>query len=192
MSAPERWWRLKRALLRDPITLAVPLHTDLGRRPHTQVILQPGGRDGAKNALTWVLAVLVLLFLVVAVAEQLWLLALIAAGIAALGGLAAWVAHRRAAMSWSATWHRDHVVVHDGRYGRSRTWQEHLVAFTGVARAHAYIARGNELTPNLRVHGVILEHPAPEKSVLLHAQREPIGDDVLAHYARELGTRVIG
>lgn len=189
--SPPQWWPVKRRLVQDPIALAAPLHTDLGDRPHNQSILQPRGIDSSQKLLGVTVAVVMGLFVAVAVAEQLWSLALIGAVLAGLAGVAAWVAWLRATMSWSATWHRDHVVVCDGRYGPVRTWWEPLSAFTGVTRRCAYVSRGNELTAGQQVHGVLLEHPHTHKSLLLHAQREPIGDELLAAYARDLRTREI-
>lgn len=139
----------------------------------------------------WLLAVLVSLFVGDAMAERLWNVALIAGVIGALGALATWIAYRRAAMSLVATWHRDRVVVQDSRYGRTRIWEERLAAFHGVARKDAYLRQGSGLTPNLRVYGVILAHRAPLRSLLLHAERRPIPDDVLTDYARQLGTEVV-
>lgn len=171
--------------------MAAPLRTELGRRPHTQPILLPHKADRLQKAMLWSVAVLAGVFIGVAVAERLWLLAWIAVGLAALLGAVAWVMRLRASMLWSATWHRDHVVVHDGRHGPTRTWREPLTAFTGVARRGAYLAQGNDYMPGRRVHGVVLEHPAAHKSVLLHAQRQPIADEVLTDYARQLHTGVI-
>lgn len=188
---PARWWQVKRRLLRDPITLATPLRTELGSRPHTQAILIPRRVDGAQKAMAWLLGALVAVFVAVAVAERLWTLALIAGALAVLLGFAVWLARARARMAWSATWHRDRVVVHDGRYGPPRTWEEPLSAFAGVTRRRAHLSRGNEYTPDVWFHGVVLEHPALDRSVLLHAQPAPVSDDLLADYARQLGTRVL-
>lgn len=189
--SPPRWWLVKRRLVQDPIALAAPLRTDLTDRPHTQPILQPRGIDGTQKLLGATVAVVTSLFIGAAVVEQLWSLVLIGGALAGLAGVAAWVGWLRATMSWSATWHRDHVVVCDGRYGPVRTWREPLSAFTGVARRGAYVSRGNELMAGQRMHGVLLEHPRAHKSMLLHAQRQPISDDVLNRYARDLQTSVV-
>ena len=118
MADPTTGWHLTRRMLQDPIALAVPLHTDLEVLPHSQVIVRPRRMDRVQQLLALVIAIVVLVFAAAAIAERLWGLAVIAGTLAALLGVAMWVAYRRAVMSWSATWHRDRVVVRDGRYGR--------------------------------------------------------------------------
>lgn len=181
--------QVKKAILQDPIVLAAPMRTTFRERPFTQIILSP--QEDSPDTVQKVAVGLLLLpagvgFLASLFSAQ-WTLFFITGFLLLGGGLIAWIIKLRSQMSWQATWHEERVEVEDGRYGQPIHWTEPLSAFTGLKRDFGQIQQGSQYTPNRKVHGLLLQHPDPCKSILLHADYHPIGEDTIAYYKAQLG-----
>jgi hypothetical protein len=184
--------RVKKAILQDPIVLAAPMRTAFGERPFTQTILSPQGYslDPVQKAALGLLLVPAAIGFLASLFSAQWTLFFIT-GFLLLGcGLIIWIIRLRSQMSWQATWHEERIEVEDGRYGQPVRWTEPLSAFTGLKRDFGQIQRGGPDTPNRKVHGLLLRHPDPFKSILLHAAYHPIGEDTVAYYKAQLGPGV--
>ncbi|MCA9951489.1 MAG: hypothetical protein KDE48_17690 [Anaerolineales bacterium] len=180
--------KIKRTMLQNPIVLAAPLQTRLEDRPLTVTILSPAGfrlDTVQKVALSMLLVPAVTVFFASLISAQ-WTLFFITGFLLLLVGLILWIIKLRAQMVWKVTYYRDAVEVIDGRYGKPTHWTEPLSAFTGLKRDFGMIRRGGQYTPNQRVYGLLLAHPDPFKSVLLHASYDEIEDDTVAYYTAQL------
>lgn len=186
--------QIKKAILQDPIVLAAPLRTRFGERPFTQTILSPQEHapDTVQKVALGLLLVPAGVGFIASLFSAQWTLFFIT-GFLLLGcGLIIWIIKLRSQMAWKVTWHDDRVEVEDGRYGQPVPWTEPLSAFTGLKRDFGQMQQGNQYTPNRKVHGLLLHHPDPDKSILLHADYDPIDDDVIAYYEAQLGRKLTG
>ncbi len=102
-----------------------------------------------------------------------------------------WIIRLRGSMVWRVKWHDNVVEVEDGRYGPVENWLEPLDAYEGLKRDFGLIPRTNQYSVGRRVHGLLLSHPMPDKSILLHADYESIGEDVIAYYEEHLETTLL-
>jgi hypothetical protein len=180
--------RLKKAMLQDPIVLAAPMQTRLENRPFTKTILSPGGfkLDTVQKVALALLIIPTALGFVASIFSANWVLVGITGFLFLLCALMFWVIHLRSGMLWKVTWYPNIIEVEDGRYGKAETWREPIAAFRGLQRDFALIPRANQYAPNRRVHGLLLLHPDPYKSILLHASHEPIGEEIVNYYAHHL------
>jgi len=182
--------RLNKAILQSPIVLAAPLETRLDRRPITVEILSSGEftLDRVQQVSLGMLIIPAVLGFLFSLFSADWTLFFICSFTLMLLGVIVWIIRLRAGMFWQATWHADSVEVVDGRYGPKSVWREPYTAFKGIQRDYGQLPRiGSGYAPSRQVHGLLLEHPDPFKSVLLHASYEPIGEDVVRRYAGEFG-----
>lgn len=184
--------KLKKSMLQSPIVLAAPMQTRLEKRPFTQTILTPPGVtfDKVQKASFGCLVIPAVVAFVASLVSANWALLLITTVFLLLVGVAVWVVKLRGQMVWRVTWHEDQVEVEDGRYGATEWWTEPLTAFTGLQREVGHIRRGGQYTPNQPVYGLLLAHPDPFKSILLHASREPIGAEAIAYYEAQLSKKL--
>ena len=184
---------IKKAILQNPIVLAAPMQTRLEKRPFTQTILSPKGFKLAtvqKVALGILGIPTVLVFAASFLWEQ-WTLFFISGFMLLLVSLIIWIIKLRAQMVWIVTWRYDSVEVQDGRYGKFNHWVEPLSAFTGLKREIGHTQRSGQYTPNRQVHGLLLVHPDPFKSILLHADTKPISDQSVTYYKMHLRQQLI-
>ena len=184
---------IKKAVLQDPIVLAAPMTTRLEERPFTKTILSPQGfsLSTAQKVALGVLVVPTALGFVLSLLTGQWTLLLFAGVLLLLVGIMGWVIRLRSQMVWIVTWHHDSVEVEDGRYGKFDHWIEPLTAFSGLKRDFGVLPRGGDYGPNRKVHGLLLAHPDPDKSVLLHADTKPISDQTVSYYRMKLKHQLI-
>ena len=184
---------IKKSVLQDPIVLAAPMTTRLEERPFTKTILSPQGFSLStmqKVALGILLVPAALGFTLSLLTGQ-WALLGITGFLLLLVGLMWWVIRLRAQMVWIVTWHHDSVEVEDGRYGNFDHWIEPLTAFSGLKREFGALPRGGDTGPNRKVHGLMLVHQDPYKSILLHADTKPISDQTISYYRMKLKHQLI-
>lgn len=186
--------KIKKGMLQSPIVLAAPLETRLEKRPFTKTILAPLAAPMNKTqkiALGLLLVPTSLAFISSLFSAQ-WPLFFITGFLLLLFGLMVWIIKLRSKMVWKVTWHQDSVEVVDGRYGKAQQWTEPIATFNGLMRDSGRIAQGViHHTINRKVHGLLLAHPDPTKSILLHASRQAIGDDIVAYYGEQLGKTLL-
>jgi hypothetical protein len=180
---------ITKAVLQNPIVLAAPLETRLESRPVTVQLISPGSfsLDNVQKVALGALVVPAVLGWLYSLFSAEWTLFFICGFMLLLVGLIFGILRLRAAMSWQATWHQDFVEVEDGRFGRPVQWREPLSAFSGLKRDFGLLPSFRQYSSGRRVHGLLLVHPDPQKSVLLHASYKPIGDDIAGYYAGQLG-----
>ncbi|MCA9923525.1 MAG: hypothetical protein KC421_14195 [Anaerolineales bacterium] len=184
---------IKKAILQNPIVLAAPMQTTFTKRPFSQTILSPKGftLDTVQKIALTILIVPTGLGFISSLFSAAWTLFFITGFLLLLCGLIMWIIKLRSDMIWQVTWHHDSVEVEDGRYGPTIHWIEPLAAFIGLKRDFGYIHQSRQYIPNRRVHGLLLVHPDPFKSILLHADRQPIEDEVIVYYETELGQNLV-
>ncbi len=185
---------IKKTMLQDPIVLAAPMQTRLEHRPYTKTLLSPQGfsLDPVQKIAFAVLLVPTSIGFVASLFSANWTLAAITGFLLLLSALMVWIIRMRSRMIWKVTWYPNMVEVEDGRYGRPETWREPISAFTGLMRDSGLIRRGGRYTPSQGVYGLLLAHPDPFKSILLHAAYDHIEDDIVAYYEEQLGKKLIG
>lgn len=184
--------RLKLAILQDPIVLAAPMETQLEKRPFTQTILSPAHYrlDKVQKVALGLLIVPAALFFLSGLLSQQWTLVLILGFLLALVGFIVWITQLRSQMFWRVTWHEGFVEVEDGRYGKIEQWTESLSSFQGLKLAFGYQQQRGKYAVNLKVNGLLLMHPDPFKSILLHANIQPIADETIAYYELQLNQKL--
>lgn len=185
--------QIKRSMLQDPIVLAAPMQTQLEERPFTQTILSPKGfkLSTFQKVATGALLVPPILGFAFSLLTQQWIFLFITGFVLLLVGVMGWVIKLRSEMVWIVTWNYDSVEVEDGRYGKFEHWIEPLSAFSGLKRDFGVLPRGGQHTPNRKVHGLLLVHPDPFKSILLHADAKPISDQTVSYYRMKLRQQLI-
>lgn len=185
--------KIKKAMLQSPIVLAAPMQTGLEKRPFTQTILSPTGfqLDKVQKASFGCLIIPTIIVLISSLFSANWSLLLITSFMLLPIGLAAWVVKLRSNMVWEVTWHANRVEVKDGRYGPVEQWSEPLAAFTGLQRDEGHLASTKSYRSGKRFYGLLLAHPDPFKSILLHASPEPISQETVAYYEAQLGQRLV-
>ncbi len=175
---------MKKALLQDPIAMAAPMETEFGKRPFQKVILSPETftlHQTQKNAL-WLILTPTLLLLFYGLFRLNWTMIIISGFIAIIFGIVVGVTYMRSGMVWKVTYHSNAIEVEDGRYGKKDFWIEPLSNFKGIDQQFGVLQTGNERNPDIKVYGIFLEHEDPFKSVLLHADYDPIHIDVINRY----------
>ena len=189
--------KIKRSCLQNPLVLAAPMGTLLDERPCTSNILDP---QQSSISLIQKIAFLVLVVplgygFLTSLYYLHWLGLAMTGFMLMLIVLAAWVSVQRSRMSWKATWHDDRVEVEDGRYGPLEQWSEPLSAFTGLKMELGVIPRvstqAEDYRPTKMVYGLMLVHPDPFKSLLLHAEKDSISDDIVAWYEQQLDKKLL-
>ncbi|MFW6068878.1 MAG: hypothetical protein ACOC9E_04780 [Chloroflexota bacterium] len=185
--------RIKKEMVQNPIVLAAPMRTTLAERPVTQTILSPQGfsLDTVQKAAIVLLLVPTIIGFAASLLSAAWTLFLITGFILMMIGAILWLIRLRSQMVWNATWYDDTVEVEDGRYGQTTHWSEPLSAFTGIELDFGLIQQGNQYAAGRKVHGLLLRHPDPFKSILLHAQAQPIDASTIAWYEAQLGQKLI-
>ncbi|MEM7335641.1 MAG: hypothetical protein AAF490_26420 [Chloroflexota bacterium] len=179
---------MKKAFLQDPIAVAAPMETEFDKRPFQKIILSPeifALHQNQKFAL-WLILTPTLLILFISLIRLNWTWIIISGIIALLFGLVVAVTYMRSGMVWKVTYHTHSIEVEDGRYGNKEFWIEPLTNFKGITQQFGVLQKGNERNPDIKVYGVFLEHEDPFKSILLHADYDPIPDDVLTYYKTQL------
>jgi hypothetical protein len=186
--------RFKKAVLQNPIVLAAPLETRLERRPVTIQLLSPAGFsfDVVQRVSLSALLVPTVLGFLYSLFTAAWTLSLICGLTLLLLGVIFWIIRLRTGMFWQATWHWDSVEVEDGRYSSPINWREPLTAFSGLQKDFGLIGGARKYGSSRQVHGLLLVHPDPQKSILLHASHQAIGEDVVRYYEKQLGTKLLG
>ena len=184
--------KIKKAMLQSPIVLAAPMQTRLRKRPFTQTILSPKGfqLDKVQKASFGCLIIPTVIVLISSLFSANWSLLLITSFMLLPIGLAVWVVKLRREMVWEVTWYEDRVVVKDGRYGPVEQWHEPLNAFTGLARDQGRMPSANRYSSGRVFYGLLLAHPNPDKSLLLHTSRDPISEETVAYYEAQLGKKL--
>lgn len=185
---------IKKVILQDPIVLAAPMQTRFENLPFTKTLVssQDFSLDGVQKAALAVLIVPTSIGFVSSLFSTNWTLAAITGFLLLLCAFIVWIIRLRSRMSWKVTWYSNMVEVEDGRYGRPETWREPISTFTGLIRDSGLIRRGGKYTPSQGVFGLLLAHPDPFKSILLHAAYDPIDDDIVAYYEGQLGKKLLG
>lgn len=185
--------RIKKSLLQDPIVLATPLQTQFRERPFTQTILTPQKQtmDTVQKVSMALLTVPSAIGFIAALFTAQWVLLAITGVMLLLLGFIMWIMRLRAQMVWQVTWHDNVVEVADGRYGPTKHWLEPLDLYVGLQRDIGLRPRVNEYAAGRRYHGLLLAHPDPTKSILLHASRDPIDDASITYYATQLNQKLL-
>jgi hypothetical protein len=81
--------------------------------------------------------------------------------------------------------------VQDGRYGPIENWRAPLSTFKGLQQDFGTISQARRYTASRRVHGLLLVHPDPFKSILLHASHKKIADQTISYYKEQLGVELL-
>lgn len=185
--------RIKKEMVQNPIVLAAPMRTALADRPFTQTILSPQGfsLDIVQKGAIALLIVPAIIGFALSLLSAAWTLFFITGFILLVMGGILWLIRLRSQMVWKATWYDDAVDVEDGRYGQITQWSEPLSAYTGLELDFGLIQQGNQYAASRKVHGLLLRHPDPFKSILLHAQDQPIDELTIADYEAQLGLKLI-
>lgn len=185
--------KLKQAMLQSPIVLAAPMQTRLEKRPFTQTILSPQGfqLDTVQKVALGLLVIPTAIGFLSSLFSAAWPLFFITGFLLLLCGFMVWIIRLRSQMVWKVTWYKDMVEVEDGRYGPPERWREPLAAFTGLVQDFGLIRSRNQYALSKRVYGLLLAHPDPFKSILLHASREKISGEIVAYYEGQLGKKLM-
>ncbi|MCA9996517.1 MAG: hypothetical protein KDE56_12250 [Anaerolineales bacterium] len=185
--------KLKKAMLQSPIVLAAPMQTRLDKRPFTQTILSAQGfqLDTVQKVAFGCLVIPTAIVLLISLFSANWSLLLITSFMLLPIGLAVWVVKLRSEMVWEVTWYADRVLVKDGRYGPVEQWSEPLTTFSGLTRDQGRTASANRYSSGRVFYGLLLAHPDPNKSILLHASRDPISAEAVAYYEAQLGKMLL-
>lgn len=185
--------KLKKAFLQDPIVLAAPLQTPLEKRPFTLTILSPNqfSLDTVQKVALALLLIPAALGFLGTLFSANWTLAAITGVLLLLIGFMVWLIKLRSEMVWKVTWHADSVTVEDGRYGPVEIWTEPLATFTNLHLDFGMQQRGGQYTPNRKINGLLLIHPDPFKSILLHASNQEIDAATIAYYESQLNKKLL-
>lgn len=185
--------KLKQSMLQSPIVSAAPMQTRLEQRPFTQTILSPSGfsLDTTQKVALGLLVVPTAIGFLSSLFSAAWSLFFITGFLLLLCGFMVWIIRLRSQMVWKVTWYKDRAEVVDGRYGPTEQWTEPLTAFIGLVQDVGLIRRRNQYAPYQYAYGLLLAHPDPFKSILLHASREKISDETVAYYEAQLGKKLM-